>query len=41
MNTYSNENFTLFIEKIFELYTRKVCEMFVSKHSETIEYIKN
>ena len=27
--------------QILELYTRKVCEMFVDKHSETIEYIKN
>ena len=41
MNTYSNENFTLLIVKTFELYTRKVCEMVVNKHSETIEYIKN
>ena len=41
MNTYSNENFTFLIVRILELYTRKVCEMFVNKHSETIEYIKN
>ena len=41
MNKYSNENFTLLIVRIFKLYTRKVCEMFVKKHSETIEYIKN
>ena len=41
MNKYSNENFTLLIERIFELYTCKVCEMFLNKHSETIEYIKN
>ena len=41
MNSYSNENFTLLIVRIFELYTRKVCEMFVNKHSETIEHIKN
>ena len=26
---------------ILELYTRTVCEMFVYKHTETIEYIKN
>ena len=41
MNTYSNENFTLLIVGTFELYTRKVCEMFANKHRETIEYIKN
>ena len=26
---------------ILELYTRKVCEMFVYKHTATIEYLKN
>ena len=41
MNKYSNENFAFLIVTILELYTRKVCEMFVNKHSETIEYIKN
>ena len=41
MNTYSNENFTFLIVRILELYTHKVCEMFVNKHRETIEYIKN
>ena len=41
MNTYANENFAFLIVRILELYTRKVCEMFVNKHSETIEYIKN
>ena len=41
MNTYSNENFAILIVRILELHTRKVCEMFVNKHSETIEYIKN
>ena len=41
MNTYSNENFTNFELRIFKLYTCKVCEMFVNKHSKTIEYIKN
>ena len=41
MNTHSNENFSFLIVRILELYTRKVCEMFVNKHSETIEYIKN
>ena len=39
MNTYSNENFTLLIVGTFELYTRKVFEMFPNKHRETIEYI--
>ena len=39
MNTYSNENFTLLIVGTFELYTRKVFEMFANKHRETIEYI--
>ena len=41
MITYLNDNFTLLIARIFELYTRKVCEMFINKHSEKIEYIKN
>ena len=41
MNTCSNENFTFLIVRTLELYTRKVWEMFVNKHSETIEYIKN
>ena len=41
MNVYSNENFAILIVRILELYTRKVCEMFVYKHSETIKYIKN
>ena len=26
--------------EILELYTRKVCEMFVYNHLETIEYVK-
>ena len=26
---------------VLELYTRKVCGMFVYKHAETIEYVKN
>ena len=26
---------------ILELYTRKLCEMFIYKHTETIEYVKN
>ena len=41
MNTYSNENFTFLIVRILELYTRRVCEIFLDKHCETIEYIKN
>ena len=35
------ENFAFLILGILELYTRKVCEMFVYKHTETIEYVKN
>ena len=41
MNTYSNENFKFLIVRILELYTRKVHKMFLNKHSETKEYIKN
>ena len=26
---------------IFEIFTREICEKFVYKHSETIEYVKN
>ena len=26
---------------ILELFTRKVCEMFIYKHTETMEYVKN
>ena len=29
------------ILEILMLYTCKVCEMFVYKHTETIEYVKN
>ena len=35
------ENFAFLILGIIELYTRKVCEIFVYKHTETIEYVKN
>ena len=35
------ENFLFLILEILELYTRKVCKMFVYKHTETIEYVKN
>ena len=33
------ENFTFLILKAFELFTCKVCEMVVYKHTETIEYV--
>ena len=36
-----SENFTFLILIILELYTLKVCEMFVYKHTETIEFVKN
>ena len=35
------ENFAFAILEILELYTREVCEMFVYKHTETIQYVKN
>ena len=38
---YFPENLALLILEILELYTRKICEMFVYKHTETIEYVKN
>ena len=38
---YCPENFAFLILGILELYTRKACEMFVYKHAETIEYVKN
>ena len=41
MQKYCPENLTLLILGILELYTRKVCEMFVYKHTQTIEYVKN
>ena len=37
---YFPENFAFLILRILELYTRKVREMFVYKHTETIEYVK-
>ena len=37
---YCPENFTFLILRILKLHTRKVCEMFVYKHTETIEYVK-
>ena len=36
-----SEKFALLILRILELYTRKVYEMFVYKHTQTIEYVKN
>ena len=38
---YYPENFVFLILGIFELYNRKVCEMFVYKHTKTIENVKN
>ena len=38
---YYTEHFSFLIQGILELYTRKVCEIFVYKHTETIEYVKN
>ena len=37
---YYPENFAFLILRILELYTRKICEMFVYKHTETIEHVK-
>ena len=34
------ENLAFFILGVLELFIRKVCEIFVYKHTETIEYIK-
>ena len=34
------ENFAFLILGILELFTRNVCEMFIYKHTETIEYVK-
>ena len=38
---YYTENFAFLILGILELNARKVCEMFVYKHKETIEFVKN
>ena len=35
------EDFTLKHLLLFEICAREICEKFVYKHSETIEYIKN
>ena len=37
---YYSENFALLILRIVEIFTFKVCEMFVYKHAEAIEYVK-
>ena len=39
ISKYYPENFEFLILIILELYTRKVCVMFVYKYTETIEYI--
>ena len=36
-----SENFAFLILGILELCTRKVSEMFVYKHTETMKYVKN
>ena len=38
---YYRENFAFLILVILELHTRKVCKIFVYKHTETLEYIRN
>ena len=38
---YYPENFAFLILEILELYTLKVCEMFVYKYTKTTEYVKN
>ena len=43
-SSYENkyvEHFTLYSLLLFEMCAREICEMFVYKHSETIEYVKN
>ena len=37
---YYSENFAFLILRIVEIFTFKVCEMFVYKHAEAIEYVK-
>ena len=41
MQKWYAENFAFLFLRILELYNRKVCEMFVYKHTEAIEYVKN
>ena len=38
---YYPENFAFLTQGVLELYSRKVCGMFVYKHTETIEHVKN
>ena len=41
-NSYKNnifENFIFLILRMIELFTRKICEMFLYKLTETIEYV--
>ena len=40
ISKHSPENFAFLILGTLELYTHKVCEVFVYKHKETIEYVK-
>ena len=35
------EDITLKHILLFEIFTHEICEKFVYKHSETIEYVKN
>ena len=35
------EDFTLENLLLFEICVREICEKFIYKHSETIEYVKN
>ena len=38
---YYVEDFILKFLLLFKKYVREICEKFVYKHSETIEYLKN
>ena len=38
---YYPENFAFLILRILELYTSKVCRIFVYEHTKTKEYVKN
>ena len=40
ISKYYPESFAFLTLTFLELYTRKVCVMFVYKHTETIEYAK-
>ena len=39
MQKQSPEKFAFLILRILELFARKVCEMFIYKHTEIIEYV--